>query len=101
ASISIALEQHFDWAVRAAEIHSIRESLLGQLRRVLLAREVALNELRQAAETARQAGRFQLMGELILAYGQRLENGSSLLEAEDYESQPMSIPLDPELSYLQ
>jgi predicted ribosome quality control (RQC) complex YloA/Tae2 family protein len=101
ASISIALEQHYDWAVRFAEIQSLRESLLGQLRRVLLSREVALHELGQAAETAKRAGQFQLMGELILAYGRALPEGATSLEAEDYEARPLSVPLNPELTYLE
>lgn len=100
-SISIALEQHFDWAVRNEEIRSIKESLMGQLKRVLLAREVALNELRQAADTAKRAGHFQLMGELLLAYGPGIEAGASALDAQDYEGKALTIPVDPELSYLE
>jgi predicted ribosome quality control (RQC) complex YloA/Tae2 family protein len=99
-TISIALEQHFDSAIRNEEIRSLKESLLGQLKRVLLAREVALNELNQAAETARRAGHFQLMGELILAYGSNLESGASSLQAQDYEGESITISLDPELGYL-
>ena len=101
ATISIALEQHFDWAVRFYEIQSLRESMLGQLRRVLLAREVALNELGQAADTAKRAGQFQLMGELLLAYGRDLREGATSLEAQNYEGQNLTIPVDPELNYLE
>ncbi len=101
ATISIALEQHFDWAIRFSEIQSLRESMLGQLRRVLLAREVALNELGQAAETAKRAGQFQLMGELLLAYGRDLKEGATSLEAQDYDDQTVTIPLNPELNYLE
>ncbi|MEA2554427.1 MAG: hypothetical protein QOJ65_2603 [Fimbriimonadaceae bacterium] len=100
-SISLALEQHFDTAIRDDRIHTLRESLLGQLKRVLLAREVALNELRQTADAAKRAGEVQLMGELILAYGSTLPESASTLEAEDYEGRMLSIKLDPEKTYLE
>ena len=100
-TISIALEQHFDWAIRDAAIRSLRESLLGQLNRVLLAREVAIGELTQAAETAKRAGEFQLMGELLLAYASEVPKGATTFETQDYEGAPLAIKLDPELSALE
>lgn len=100
-SISIALEQYFDWAVRDTEIRSLKESLLGQLRRVALAREVATNELQQALETAKHAGEFQLMGELLLAYASQVPSGASSFPTEDYEGNPLQITLDPEKSPLE
>ena len=101
SSISIALEQYFDWFISDSEIRGLKESLLAQLKRVQFAREVALSELGQAAETAKRAGEFQLMGELILAFGANLQEGASLLEAQDYSGNPMTINLNPELAYLE
>lgn len=101
ASISIALEQHFDQAIIQERIRALRDSLLGQLKRVLLAREVALNELSQTADAAKRAGELQLMGELILAYGPTLEPGARTLVAQDYEGHELTIKLDPEKSFLE
>ena len=101
SSISVALEQYFDWAIRDSQIHALKESLLGQLRRVLLARDVALSELKQAAELATRANEFQLMGELLLAYGPGLPAGTSEFDTEDYEGKALQIKLDPEKSYLE
>lgn len=101
ASISVALEQHFDAAIVQERVRALKESLLGQLRRVLLAREVALHELRQTADAAKRAGELQLMGELILAYGPTLAEGSKSLVAQDYEGNELTIKLDPEKGYLE
>lgn len=97
-NFSAALERHFRELEGNWEVEQLRVRLLGPLRRVLLAREVALSELRQAEETARNAARLQLMGELILAYAHTLEEGQTELETVDYESHPISIPLDPEMT---
>jgi predicted ribosome quality control (RQC) complex YloA/Tae2 family protein len=100
SEMSIALEQHYDLAIPAYETEQLRQSMLSQLNRVLLAREVALNELHQAEDTAARAGRMQLMGELILAYGRTLPEGSKMLGAEDYEGNPIQISLEAEMDYL-
>ncbi len=101
SSISIALEQHYDAALVASEIESVRGSLIGQLERVVLAREEALQDLRTAEESGNRAGERQLNGELILAYGGTLAEGASILEATDYEGNPLTIKLDPELDFKQ
>ncbi len=101
SSISVALEQYFDFAIRDAAISSLRESLLGQLRRVLQAREAGLRELSQAADMAKRAGSFQLMGELLLAFGSSISEGATSFEGQDYEGNAVTIPLDPEKNYLE
>jgi predicted ribosome quality control (RQC) complex YloA/Tae2 family protein len=101
ATLSIALEQHYETAITEDQAATLRESLLGQLRRVLLAREVALADLQEAADTAARAGSLQLMGELILAYGSTLPDGSRILEAEDYAGKPLTVKLDPEKTSLE
>jgi len=85
----------------AAECEALRAQVLAPLRRVLLAREVALEELKQARETARNAGQIQLMGELILAYAHQIQEGQAELVTQDYEGNPLTIRLDPELSPIQ
>jgi predicted ribosome quality control (RQC) complex YloA/Tae2 family protein len=99
SSISVALEQHFDeWIARAAA-EALRAGLLTELRRVRLAREVAIHDLTQALEAGGRAGALQQEAELILAYGGGLAEGASVLEAWDYAGSPVSIRLDPTLSF--
>jgi len=101
ASLSIALEQHFALAVPEKKAESLKASLLGQLKRVRLARETAIADLVQVQDTAKRAAELQLKGELLLAYGRTLAEGASVLEAEDYEGRPLRIPLDPEKTYME
>jgi len=100
-SISAGLEQHFEWAIRHEEIRSIKESMLAQLKRVMLAREVALGDLGQAADTAKRAGEFQLRGELILAYASQIEPAATGFATQDYEGNDLIIKLDPEKTALE
>lgn len=99
SSISVALEQHFDQAIPAAEADALRANLVSQLERVLLARDVALGDLRQAEEAGGRAGEWQRLGELILAYGSHLSEGASVLTAFDYDGTERVITLDPELDF--
>lgn len=101
ASLSLGVEQHFASLARAIDEGRVRTGLLAQLRRVLLAREVALDELAQAADAAIRADRLQRMGELILAYQGQVKPGSRVLEAYDYEGNPVAIDLRPDLSPLE
>ncbi len=99
SSISVALESHFETAIRDHEIHSLRTNLVTQLQRVLLARETALNDLRLALEHGERAGCMQLCGELILAYGATLEQGAEALTAWDYSGNEVTIKLSPDLGF--
>lgn len=98
-SISVSLEQHYDVEIPGQESAALRQSLRGQIERVILAREVALNDLRQAQELGGRAGQMQKTAELILAYGSALPEGSSQLDAFDHEGNPIVIALDPELDF--
>lgn len=98
-SISVALEQHYSLAVPQYRVRQLKASLMAQLGRVVLAREVAISDLHQAQDSAARAGQLQLMGELVLAYGPGLDVGASLLETQDYEGKPLTIKLDPTLDY--
>ncbi len=99
ASISVALEQHYDLAIPRAETDSLRASTLSQLRRLSLAKEVALSELRQAEEAGGKASGWQRLGELVLAYGAREPEGASSLKAWDYDGTELEVKLDPELDF--
>ncbi|MDR3690193.1 MAG: NFACT family protein [Fimbriimonas sp.] len=101
ASISIALEQHFALSIPAQATEALRASLLNQLNRVLLAKDVALAELRQAEESGGRATGWQRQGELILAYGPAQAPGSADLVAWDYDGTQIVIKLDPELDFKQ
>ncbi len=97
-SIGGALEQHFDSLVAATRLESARSSLLGQLGRVLSARQLAERDLEGALEAAAKAGDQQERAQLILAYQSMVQPGDSELEAWDYAGEPVRIPLDPELN---
>jgi predicted ribosome quality control (RQC) complex YloA/Tae2 family protein len=99
-SIGIALEQHYATAIPRHAADQLRQSLTAQLSRVLVARDAALNGLREAQDSAKRAGEFQLRGELILAYGHQAPPGASSLSAHDYEGVPLEIKLDPEMDAL-
>ncbi len=98
-SLSIALEQHFQQAIPAHEADALRHSLEAQLDRVILARESALSDLRQAEAASKKASQWQRWGELILAYGSSLAPASAELQAWDYDGSEVSIKLDPELDF--
>jgi predicted ribosome quality control (RQC) complex YloA/Tae2 family protein len=98
-TISLALEQHFNQAIPQSKADALRASLKSQAARVLLARETALHDLRQAQMAGKGAGRQQMMGDLILAFGHSLDEGADRLEVEDYEGKPISIKLDPEKDF--
>lgn len=98
-SLSIALEQHHDQAIPAAEAEALRSSMLAQLDRVILARETALSDLRQAEAAGFKASQWQRWGELVLAYGSSLAEGSGTLQAWDYDGAEVTIKLDPELGF--
>lgn len=98
-SISIALEQHFQSAIPQAELESLRNQLLSQLDRVLLARDTALSDLRAADAAGGKAPEWQRIGELILAYGPSAEPGADHLVVWDYDGTQKAIPYDPESSF--
>jgi predicted ribosome quality control (RQC) complex YloA/Tae2 family protein len=99
ATLSLALEAHFETAIRDFEAAALRGNLTSQLQRVLLARETALSDLRQALEQGEKAGKTQLLGELVLAYGSSIAEGSSILTAWDYDGNEVIIKLNPELDF--
>jgi predicted ribosome quality control (RQC) complex YloA/Tae2 family protein len=101
SSFSSALEQHYDRWIEESEVESARRALLTQLERVRLAREAAIADLRQAADAAARARELQERAELILAYGPSAPSEASLLEAWDYQGNPVQIRLDPTLDYRQ
>lgn len=93
ASYSEAAERWFSEAERAAWVENERASLLGQLERVLLARDVAISDLRQALDTAVRAREFQEKGELILAHQRSIDPGASTIKVEGYDGKPLDIAL--------
>ncbi len=98
-TISIALEQHFALAIPHEATEALRTSLLNQLNRALLSKEVAIGDLNQAKEAGGKASTWQRYGELILAYGGGIAPGSNELHAWDYDSSEVQIKLDPDLNF--
>lgn len=97
-SLSSALEQHFVGLADQARLANARNALLAPLKRVLMAREVAMADLEQAIQTAHDAPRLQQYGEFILAYQGQIKPGDAKLEAWDYAGEPIAVPLKPDLS---
>lgn len=100
-SISVALEQHHAVEEPRRRTEHLKKGLLGQLERVRLARETAIDGLRQALQAADRARQLQLEGELVLAYAGTLAPGAAALEAWDYEGNPVVVKLNPELTPLE
>lgn len=98
-SVNVAWEQAFAERIQQARIENLRQSLLPSLKRALQARERAIADLERALHDCQQADRWQLYGELILAFGHNLPHGAKLLNAPDYtqpDAPTIAIPLDPE-----
>lgn len=100
-SLSLALEQGFGSAAHEQRLHQLKQSLAGQLERIVLAREAAIHDLEEAADTARQAATLQAKGDLILAYQYQWTPGSRTLEAFDFEGNTVTLAMNPELTALE
>lgn len=94
----LALEEHFGDLDARLRADRRRAQLKTQLERVLLAREVALDQLEQAAETASTARRLQEQAELLLAYAREIEPGSDSATLIDYNGAQVSVSLNPDLT---
>jgi Predicted RNA-binding protein homologous to eukaryotic snRNP len=97
-SVSLAWEQAFSERIQHARTDALRQSLLPSLRRALQARERALDDLQRALHASQDADRWQLYGELILAFGHNLPAGANTLHAPDYtqpDAPEIAIPIDP------
>ncbi len=97
-TLSVGLEQHFEDRIAEDRLYQSRRALESQLQRVLLAREVALQDVDEALDAAKNARSIQQRAELVLAYQGLIKPGDTALEAWDYEGSPVSIPLNPELN---
>jgi len=97
-SFSIALEQAAEEFLERVHVDRRRQSLLGQLQRVKLARELAIRDLEASLDTARKATELQQRGELILAYAHQIQTGDDRLEVTGYDGEPTTIPLKADLS---
>lgn len=97
-SYSEAADRAFAAQEAHHELEASRTRMLAPLNRVRLAREVALQDLDQAAAAAHGARRRQEEAELILAYAHQIAPGQGVLETQDYGGRPIAIPIDPELS---
>jgi predicted ribosome quality control (RQC) complex YloA/Tae2 family protein len=103
-SLNSAWETVFDERIRHARMDALRNTLLPALRKALQARQRALEEIERALEEGLHADRWQLFGELILAFGHTLEPGATKLLAPDYTHPDMptiEIPIDPTRSVVE
>lgn len=103
-SVNSAWETVFEERIHHARLDALRNTLLPALRKALQARQRALEEVERALEEGLHAERWQLWGELILAFGHTLEPGASRLLAPDYTHPDMptiEIPIDPNRSVVE
>lgn len=99
ASVNLAWEQVFQERLQHARADALRQSLLPNLRRALQARERAAADLQRALQESQHADRWQLYGELILAFGHSLPAGATVLHAPDYtqpDAPEVAIAIDPD-----
>lgn len=98
-SISQALDQFYLVEVRRAREEAIRSQLRSVALRARKSADRALAEIAKGLQEVEKAGRYQVFGELILAYGHGLPPKIDLLRAPDYtdpDNAQIDIPLDPE-----
>ena len=98
-SFSVAVEQHFSLAEAQYQLENLRSSLLGQLDRVLLARDAAIREMEETLLAGQKAGKWQRLGELILAYGPSAPLEIGTLTVYDYDGALLDISVDPALTF--
>lgn len=100
-SLSEGLDKHFRTLEQDATLTRGRAALQTSLERVLLAREVALSGLYEGKSRGEQAPEGQITGDLILAYQASITPGADSVDVWDFEGQPRTIRLDPELSVIE
>jgi len=98
SSFGLALDAFRNESSALEKLSRERAAIVGQLNRVLLARETALGELVQASNRAKNAGEWQLLGELLLAYQGTIREGARFADVWDYEGNERQIEIDPKLS---
>jgi predicted ribosome quality control (RQC) complex YloA/Tae2 family protein len=98
SSLSVALEAHYLQAVVESRVEQKRTSLLSQLNRVIEARAASIQDLTAAIEAGLNAGTWQKLGDLLLAYAYSIPDGSTVAAVWDYERNALEIPLNSELS---
>lgn len=92
-SIGLALAETFGKTSESAALEHRKQALASQLERVLLSREAAVHDLLQVADAAKNAASIQMKGELILAYQWQIQDSDEVLEAPDYEGNPVQVRL--------
>lgn len=97
-SISQALDRAYSDRVQIERTEAARRNLLGRLQSVLNSRRRSITELDEAIEGAQQAPKIQQLGELILAYQGQIKPGDSAVEVWDYEGNPITIKLKPDMT---
>lgn len=98
-SYSEAAEAHFATTQSESDSDHDRLSLMGSLRKALSSRERRLSELNKAITASENANHEQMLGELILAYG--AHSIGPLIDAVDYDGNPIKISLDPNLNHVE
>lgn len=104
SSISEALDAYYLSAIHRAYTEAVRNQLRGALGKSLRSTDKALAEVDSGRDEVAKSERYQVFGELLLAFGQGLAPKSTLLRAPDYTDQEggeVEIALDPQLSVVE
>lgn len=94
ASLSQALEKHYESYLPRLRTDALVSTLRGQLLRAQKARQTTLRQIEDVLDTASRSRRLQMYGELILAYR---PEGVSQLVTQDYDGNEIKIDLDRDL----
>lgn len=98
ASISAALEKHYQQKLPLLRSAAIARTLRGQLERARDARLAGLAQMESVLETASRAREYQMRGELILAFAHELQEGARTLRTHDYDGSELEIKLNPSIT---
>ncbi len=97
SSVSTGLDRFYKEAATQSSVEQKRRALLGSLDRVVLSRSAAIHDLNEVLASGLHAGKWQMYGELLLAYGSQITSSASVLKVQDYSYTDVEIPIDPEL----
>jgi predicted ribosome quality control (RQC) complex YloA/Tae2 family protein len=75
--------------------------LAARINLVIVRRRASLAQLEEVLDASSRSRELQMQGELILAYATSIEPGATFLEAQNYDGNPITISLHPELTPLE
>jgi predicted ribosome quality control (RQC) complex YloA/Tae2 family protein len=96
-NLSYGLDRFYREATARTNLILERHSLQVGLQRVILSREAAIHDLNEVLSSELHAGKWQMYGELLLAYSTTISTGASVFRVQDYSFNDIEILLDDQL----